>query len=148
MKRIWLKSALSLLALTIISAAAGPAADLANTARTPETVWLHEIVGYLAGPECNGRRTGEPGAEKAAEYLEGQLKTIGVQPLPGLKGYRQEFPVTRGIKPVGAPGAALNAVGWHFGEDFILAPFAGSGTVYDAPVVFAGYGISAPELNW
>jgi hypothetical protein len=128
-----------------------------NTARTPESAWLHEIVGYLAGPDCNGRRVGTPGAELAAEYLESQLKLCGVEPLPGQTGYRQEFPVTRGIKPVGfkasltpnpAPGQPAVSQTVALDQDCRLAPFCGSGEVAAAPLVFAGYGISAPELGW
>nr|GFD56550.1 hypothetical protein [Tanacetum cinerariifolium] len=39
-----------------------------------------------------GRATGQPGQLKAAEFLAGEFKRIGVQPLPGATGFMQEFP--------------------------------------------------------
>src|SRR5690349_4285024 len=87
---------LVLLPLLLCSAnAVAPAANAPALARTPDVVYLRQAVGYLAGPDCAGRRVGTPGAELAAQYIEGQLEVLGVQPLPGLDGYRQEFPVTR-----------------------------------------------------
>ncbi len=153
MKRNLSLQALALFASVLLTSGTDPT----NTARTPDTVWLREIIGYLAGPECQGRRTGEPGADKAAQYLETQLKIIGVEHLPGMTSYRQEFPVTRGIKPVGfhalfapqpAPGQPVVSYEIGLDKECRLAPFCGGGQFSAAPLVFAGYGISAPELSW
>ncbi|MEO7453533.1 MAG: M20/M25/M40 family metallo-hydrolase [Fimbriimonadales bacterium] len=39
--------------------------------------WLN----YLAGPECNGRGTGQPGYQKAAEYMAARFKEFGLKPI-------------------------------------------------------------------
>jgi Zn-dependent M28 family amino/carboxypeptidase len=39
------------------------------------------ILGYLAGPECQGRGTGQPGFQKAAEFIAAQFKSAGLKPL-------------------------------------------------------------------
>lgn len=38
-----------------------------------------EYLGYLAGPECEGRGTGEPGFEKAANYMAAHFKKLGLK---------------------------------------------------------------------
>ena len=38
-----------------------------------------EYLGYLAGPECEGRGTGEPGFEKAANYVAAHFKKLGLK---------------------------------------------------------------------
>ena len=41
------------------------------------------LVEELASDEFEGRLTGSAGIKKAAEYITGQLNTIGAEPLPG-----------------------------------------------------------------
>jgi hypothetical protein len=65
-------------------------------------------------------------------------------PLPNL----QQFDVTRGIKVAGTPSLRLGDSTLTVGGDYDVAPFSGSGAVEAAPLVFAGYGIAAPDLNW
>ncbi len=105
-------------------------------------------VERLASPEFEGRRIGEPGAELAAQYLEQRLQAIGVEALPNSRGYRSGFSVTRGITVTGTPSASLNGSAWTLGTDYAVAAFTGSGKLDSAPVVFASYGITAPELKW
>lgn len=38
-------------------------------------------LGYLAGPECRGRGTGQPGYQKAAEYVAARFKELGLKPI-------------------------------------------------------------------
>ncbi len=58
---------------------------------------LHQVE-VLASPEFGGRDTGEPGCEKAAEYLATHLKAIGVEPFGDegekARSYFQRYPVT------------------------------------------------------
>ena len=39
------------------------------------------ILGYLAGPECQGRGTGQPGFQKAAEYVAAHFRAAGLKPM-------------------------------------------------------------------
>jgi Zn-dependent M28 family amino/carboxypeptidase len=52
---------------------------------------LKTIVSYLASDELQGRDTGSEGIEKAATYLENQLKTYEVKPY--FETYRDHFKV-------------------------------------------------------
>ena len=105
------------------------------------------MVEFLAGPECNGRRTGTPGADLAADYLAAVLEGLGCQPAPDARGFKQGFSVTQGIHVIGEPSLALNGAAVA-PEDFAVAGFSGSGSASGAGVLFAGYGITAPELGW
>src|SRR5579863_5658284 len=52
-----------------------------------------EHIKYLASAEMRGRATGSPELEKAADYIAGQFRAIGLQPIEG-KSYFQAFEVT------------------------------------------------------
>lgn len=57
-------------------------------------------VKYLASKELEGRDTGDPGCEKAAEYLVKQYEKIGLEPFgdvkDGKRTYLQQYPITVG----------------------------------------------------
>ena len=40
-----------------------------------------KFLGYLAGPECEGRGTGQPGFEKATDYMADNFKKFGLKPI-------------------------------------------------------------------
>lgn len=48
----------------------------------------------LASDQMEGRKTGTPGIEKAATYIENEFKTIGLTTFNGLETYRQTFKFT------------------------------------------------------
>ena len=58
----------------------------------PETVKKHLYT--LASDEMEGRKTGTPGIEKAAKYIENEFKRIGLKTYDSLKNYRQTFTFT------------------------------------------------------
>ncbi|RYG79586.1 hypothetical protein EON77_08880, partial [bacterium] len=47
------------------------------------------ILGYLAGPECEGRGTGQPGFQKAAEYVAARFTAAGLKPMGDAGTYFQ-----------------------------------------------------------
>jgi Zn-dependent M28 family amino/carboxypeptidase len=57
------------------------------------------IISTLAADDMQGRGTFTPGIEKAAQFIEGEYKQIGLQPMTGSTGYRRNFSMTR-VKPV------------------------------------------------
>lgn len=106
-------------------------------------------VKFLASEKLKGRGTGTDGLEKAADYVGKQFRAFGLKPLNG--GYFQEFLVT-----VRAELGPRNKFEYDLGptrtnlklqEDFVPLNFSATGK-NSCQVVFAGYGISAKELNY
>lgn len=115
---------------------------------------LRAAVGYLADDALEGRNTGTRGAQLAAEFIAGRFKSDGLAPLGGLKDFRQPFEFTAGIKTLpGKNSLAVRVEGGVVGElafqpdvDFRPLSFTANGE-FEGEVVFAGYGLKAPEGN-
>ncbi len=117
-----------------------------------------ELLGYvvkLAGDEYQGRLTGSPGYEGAAAWVAGQMVEYGLKPGAGGNSWYQEF---RQPYVTVLPGCSLTLnmpvnskdtvnVAYHYFDEFMPGSSSASGTVR-AEVVFAGYGITAPELGY
>jgi len=59
-----------------------------------DTTTVRKHLYTLASDEMEGRGTGTPGIEKAAQYIEGEFKRIGLKTYDDLKNYRQTFNFT------------------------------------------------------
>jgi hypothetical protein len=84
---------------------------------------LRTHVGTLASEQYAGRRTGERGAELAAEYIENQFKKSGLKPGTGNNGYRQNFTFTPAVEPGKEKKTftGINIIGVLPGQDPILS---------------------------
>jgi len=58
---------------------------------------VERIIKTLSADDMQGRATFTPGIEKAARFIEGEYKQIGLLPLAGDDGFRQNFTMTRVI---------------------------------------------------
>lgn len=120
-----------------------------STAHVDPGQYLSDIK-YLASRQLRGRATGSPELEKAAHYIAADFKKFGLQPIDG-KSYFQAFTVTTNAKLGKANHFQYELDGrtttLKFGEEFIPFNFSSQGKM-DGPVVFAGYGITAPEYNY
>ncbi|HVY61704.1 MAG TPA: M28 family peptidase, partial [Planctomycetota bacterium] len=100
---------------------------------------------YLASDALEGRATGSPGGEKAAAYVEAQLKAAGLEPK------RQEFDFLAGIALGPKTGLRLDLRGEARDgvaqDDFTPLGFSSNGAA-SGEVVFCGYGITAPEAGY
>ena len=52
---------------------------------------VERIIKTLSADDMQGRATFTPGIEKAAQFIESEYKTIGLNPMEGNSGYRQNF---------------------------------------------------------
>lgn len=117
----------------------------------PEAIEAH--MRYLADDKLEGRKPGTKGFELAAQYVEKQFRQLGFLPA-GQKGtYRQAVPLRRA--QVREEGSSMVFIQdgkeqpLTYGKNFILTPNFGKATSdVSAPVVFVGFGVSAPELGY
>lgn len=59
-----------------------------------DSVTVKKHLYTLASDEMEGRKTGTPGIEKAAQYIENEFERIGLTTFDGLDSYRQTFSFT------------------------------------------------------
>ncbi|SFG19934.1 Zn-dependent amino-or carboxypeptidase, M28 family [Duganella sp. CF458] len=112
---------------------------------------LRAHLSFLADDLLEGRGTGQRGGDLAVRYLETQAAAIGLQPLAN-GSYRQpvKFQGTR-LQPGSSIQFAAGALTLtpRVGEDVLIGTGSGrADVVFDAPLVFVGYGAVAPEENW
>jgi len=101
-------------------------------------------VAWLADDAREGRGIGTRGLDEATEWLAEQFRQIGLEPV-GSGGYRQPFEVP--VEVVQRPETGMEVDGQPLPpESFQVAAFSAEGTVA-APIVFAGYGVTAPDLH-
>jgi hypothetical protein len=115
---------------------------------------LEAHVRYLADDRLRGRLPGTPGYQLAVDYVTAQFKQVGVAPAGDKGGYTQLVRLRRAFVE---PGVALSyqpatgsAQPLAAGSAASVYPNPGQAevSVANAPLVFAGYGISAPELKY
>jgi aminopeptidase YwaD len=103
-------------------------------------------VGWLADPARTGRGTGTAGGAEAAAWLAERMREIGLQPA-GTEGYAQPFDAPFRATLGAGNALALGATSPRLSEGWQPFTFSDDGTA-EAELVFAGYGISAPELGY
>ncbi len=120
----------------------------------------YDIVKTLARPEYAGRLTGAPGYTAAAQWAAKKLASWGLRPISGKDGYLQPYasPYTIIDKaemtillPEGpadpAKAPAYKEMKLVPEKDFLPLLYSASGDK-TAETVFAGWGISAPEIGY
>lgn len=113
---------------------------------------LRAHLAFLSDDLLEGRAMGHRGGELTVAYLETQLRVLGLQPGNGAS-YRQSIKFT-GARAL-ADQSSLRFTGGGTSTSFSCGPEILFNTstglrevTLDAPLVFVGYGISAPEENW
>ncbi|WP_304170444.1 M28 family metallopeptidase [Phenylobacterium aquaticum] len=119
---------------------------------------LADHIKVLSSDAFEGRGPATPGETKTVQFMTEQFKAVGLQPGGDLKDDKRAWtqdvplakfdiigPISVGVKIAGQTQA------WTQGEQIaIRAAETGADhvTLKDAPVVFVGYGVKAPERNW
>ena len=110
-------------------------------------------VKFLASDLLEGRGTGARGGDIAAEYIATQFELDGLKPAGENGTYFQDVPMV-GVKTlpetsfkfVEASGKTLELKNL---DDFVTSNESQTESAdIDAPIVFLGYGIKAPEYDW
>ena len=146
----------SLLIAALVAAA--PAAVLAQGGPGASPARVSQHVKVLASDEFQGRGPGTAGETKTVAYIVGQMQAIGLTPGGALKngkrGWTQDVPLARS-EITGPLTLKLTAGGktdaFVQGEQVTIKPNAtglSKVDIQNAPLVFVGYGVKAPERNW
>ena len=119
---------------------------------------LSESATLLASDEFEGRGPGTKGIDLAADYIAKQFADAGLKTdlYDGTPFQKFSIPVgaTLGDKnevklsgPLDSAGKPLNEISLKLNEDFTPLSLGGSAT-FDLPLVFVGYGITAPDEHY
>lgn len=117
---------------------------------SPERISAH--VKVLASDEFEGRKPGTAGENKATAYIVERFKALGVK--PGCHGsYFQPVPLVEIAGTAGGPMTVSKAgrqSSFALREDVIFwsRRKVERAAIDNAPMIFVGYGIVAPELGW
>jgi Zn-dependent M28 family amino/carboxypeptidase len=121
----------------------------ARAGRPAERWWAH--VRFLADDALEGRDTGSPGHRRAAKYVGAEFKAAGLEPA-GTRGYFQPiaFESRRLLEERSRLVIARNGTEEPvvFGDAAIVNMRVPPAPQIDAPLAFAGYGISVPEAGY
>jgi Zn-dependent M28 family amino/carboxypeptidase len=138
-----------------------PAVKAAEASIDPEKIRAH--VKFLADDLLEGRGPGLRGSEIAAQYIATQFALYGLKPGGDNGTYLQQInfvgmnaipeKTTMSIippkRPEGQIGIMLYSYDLKYGDDYTVSNRTLTPIVdIDAPIVFVGYGITAPEFNW
>jgi hypothetical protein len=104
-------------------------------------------VAFLASPDMNGRGNGTPELERAADFIATQFREAGLRPAGEGNSFFQAFEVTTGTEFGPGNRLEMDGIDARYNQDFVTVPFSARGS-FDGGVVFAGYGITAPDLEW
>ena len=136
----------AVLAGIAISAAAAPKAGSIDEA------FYRAHIARLASDEFEGRKPGTDAEKRTLDYLEEQFRALGLQPGNGAS-FLQEVPM---VEITAASDAALkftmgaNSTDLKFRKDMVIwtKRVKTAESMEDSPMVFVGYGVTAPEYGW
>lgn len=111
---------------------------------------IRQHISYFASDELKGRDSGTEEIKEAADYISREFQAYGLKPIFDGK-YLQEFPFIKTIELTDN-----NTLTFFYGDkevspklqnEYITVPFSGNSKV-QGQLVFAGFGISASDLNY
>jgi Zn-dependent M28 family amino/carboxypeptidase len=117
----------------------------------PDRISAH--VRFLADDALEGRGPGVRGGDIAAKYIATQFALYGLKPAGDNGSFFQNVNFV-GVQAQPSTSFALqaatgNAVPLKYQDDFVVSNQTQTESAeIDAPVVFVGYGINAPEYQW
>jgi Zn-dependent M28 family amino/carboxypeptidase len=117
----------------------------------PERIRAH--VKFLADDLLEGRGTGTRGGDIAANYIATQFALYGLKPAGDNGTYLQKVAFTGVLTQPGSSMSLVPSKGTtidlKLSDDYVTSNQTQTDSVdIDAPIVFVGYGIEAPEYKW
>ena len=120
----------------------------ANADITAQEIQHH--IDFLASDDLKGRLSGSKEIYIAATYIKEEFESYNLKPLFG-DSYFQEYDFISDVRLTRNNSVTFNINGdrqnLELYKEFIPTTFSGKNSL-NAELVFAGYGISAPKLNY
>ncbi|HMD96279.1 MAG TPA: M28 family peptidase [Terriglobia bacterium] len=145
---------LALVAAVILTVVVGPrrtAADSTKPVPAFSTQEFLDPIKFLSSDALKGRGDGTPELNQAADYIAARFIRFGLKPAGDDGTCFQNFMITVGAKLDGNNSLIYESGDTHrtltINQDFIPFSFSQDITL-NAPLVFAGYGITAPEYHY
>jgi len=138
--------------LSLVAACAGSGSTATPSPRTFDEASYRAHIERLSSDAFEGRAPRTAGEQLTIEYIERQFRAAGLEPGVGAS-YRQEVPlveITTHADPAMELQGAAGKLSLRYGDEMVVwtrRPVPES-RLRDAEVVFAGYGIVAPEYDW
>jgi len=140
-------SMLLLLCAALIAALPPVAAASGDEVRARLSYDVH----FLASDALEGRFSGSEGAKVAAQFVADRFRELGLKPAGSDGTYFQHFSFIARVHPGPANALSIDLPGGtraaKLEDDFRPLAFSSSGSA-SGEVVFAGYGIHAPDLSY
>lgn len=140
----------ALVAVVLLASCKQKDTAITNGPITADDIKSH--IAVLANDSLQGRRPFTIGETKATAYISAQFKKLGLE--PGNNGsYFQDVPMVE-IKGTPTPTMSITGAKGNFSlkavDDFVIFSRREEASIQikNAPMIFAGYGIVAPEYNW
>jgi hypothetical protein len=108
---------------------------------------------FLSDSLLEGRGTGTRGYAIAARYVQTELESMGLQPAGVNGSWYQPVPLRKAVLQAGSSSLTLVANGKEIkltaDEDYVVSPeMLNPDVSFDAPVVFVGFGVTAPNESY
>ena len=131
----------------------GLPADVAAAMQGIDAQRIRAHVRFLADDLLEGRGTGTRGGDISANYIAAQFALYGLKPAGDDGGYLQKVAFmgvhTLPESVVDLVPAKGDPMTLKLGEDYVTSNQTQTDAVdIDAPIVFVGFGIDAPEFRW
>jgi hypothetical protein len=107
-----------------------------------QTETIREAVVALSAPAMEGRGTGQPGGERAAEYLAERFSKLNLKPLGDKNSYLQNIKFRETLV---APESTLKAGDetLSMGRDYVVTPPYSGDENMSGKMVFVAYGLTS-----
>jgi Zn-dependent M28 family amino/carboxypeptidase len=118
-------------------------------ARAVDSTVMRAHIDFLASDALEGRGTGTRGGDLAAKYIASQFQRLGLQPAGDSGTYNHQVPIIALTPDPTLAVAGPDSAKLAYRDDYVLWSMRNEPSVtVQAPLVFVGYGIVAPEYLW
>lgn len=148
---LWIITIFSILSLNTLGQAPMPVRSGLDAAEVDltENITVESIrssTATLSSPEMEGRGTGQPGGEKAANWIADKFKSLGLKPLGDKESYLQKVQFK---ETVALPETSFTVgdQSLEYGTEFALQPQNNGNKSVSGEMVFVSYGIQSKPAN-